>query len=199
MTRLIVLLIGLVTFIFTGLSLAALTFGTRQPPHFALSGFQDGCLQTTEPCWYGIIPGVTPVDDANHILETLGYQVSLHKTTDFILRYRSDRREPGCVDMYVGYGIVEVRSLTLGCLEARSGDILAQMGLPKGIVYNALYGETMVYPNLLAQSSAAGHSLYEPIISVYVLRLNLIADNPWPGLKPLWRYCQLQRDYSGCR
>src|SRR5689334_17247061 len=33
--------------------------GALQPPNPALRGFVEGCEDKPQPCWYGIVPGVT--------------------------------------------------------------------------------------------------------------------------------------------
>jgi hypothetical protein len=181
-----------------GFNLAALGYGLAQPAHRALAGFSDQCTAARQPCWHGIIPGLTPIDKATRIVERLGYTVSLHKTTDFILRYASAEQSPGCVDMYIGYGIAEVRSLVLHCLDADTGDVLVMLGWPRYIVYNPVHGGSLAYDNLSVQGQSAWYSPHERVVSIYLFQLNVAVHQPWRGFMPLWRYCRLEPGYSGC-
>jgi hypothetical protein len=45
--------------IFAAAALAARIAGGAQPTHPALRGFSEGCEGKPQPCWYGILPGVT--------------------------------------------------------------------------------------------------------------------------------------------
>jgi hypothetical protein len=47
--------------------------GGTQPPNPALRGFVEGCEGKPQPCWYGIMPGVTTAEEAKNQLLGLGY------------------------------------------------------------------------------------------------------------------------------
>jgi hypothetical protein len=49
------------------LNMAARTLGSTEPPNPALEGFTVGCEGKLQPCWYGIVPGVTTVEEATTI------------------------------------------------------------------------------------------------------------------------------------
>jgi hypothetical protein len=50
------------------LSIGAKAVGALQPPNPALRGFVEGCEHKPQPCWYGIVPGITTVQQAIPIL-----------------------------------------------------------------------------------------------------------------------------------
>jgi hypothetical protein len=54
--------------IFLVLSLAARALGATEPPNPALRGFTKGCEDKPQPCWYGIMPGITKIEDIPTIL-----------------------------------------------------------------------------------------------------------------------------------
>jgi hypothetical protein len=59
----------------TALTLAARAVGGTQPTHPALRGFTEGCEGKPQPCWYGIVPGVTSMADGKADLLRAGYRV----------------------------------------------------------------------------------------------------------------------------
>jgi hypothetical protein len=67
-----------IAIIFLGLSLAARALGTTQPPNPALSGFTEGCEDKPQPCWYGIVPGVTNWEDSLPVIEAHGFESWRH-------------------------------------------------------------------------------------------------------------------------
>src|SRR5262249_45342172 len=48
--------------------------GNTQPIHPALRGFVEGCEGILQPCWYGIIPGVTTFETAVNRIKTMNYK-----------------------------------------------------------------------------------------------------------------------------
>ena len=58
--------------IFLALSLTARALAMTQPPNPALRGFVEGCENKPQPCWYGIVPGVTTAEEATNISFQLG-------------------------------------------------------------------------------------------------------------------------------
>jgi len=68
MTRPYLTLIPILALLCLALSLAARALGSTHPPNPALRGFVEGCEDKPQPCWYGIVPGVTAIEDAPSIL-----------------------------------------------------------------------------------------------------------------------------------
>jgi hypothetical protein len=66
------LIVGLTGF-FLLLSLTARALGNTQPPNPALRGFIENCEDKPQPCWYGIVPGVTKVEEASAYLLEIDY------------------------------------------------------------------------------------------------------------------------------
>ncbi|MEO8612104.1 MAG: hypothetical protein ABI690_29675 [Chloroflexota bacterium] len=60
--------------VFLALSLAARALGATQPPNPALRGFTKGCEDKPQPCWYGIVPGITTWDDNLSVIKAHGFQ-----------------------------------------------------------------------------------------------------------------------------
>lgn len=81
MTRFLLKLSLILLAAFAVFNVAARAFGTLQPPNPALAGFTEGCEGKPQPCWYGIVPGVTTEAEAISRLELRGF--TLFKNTDF--------------------------------------------------------------------------------------------------------------------
>ena len=45
-----------------------------QPPHPALVGFDVDCENKPDPCWFGIVPGVTPIEEGYDRLRQYVYK-----------------------------------------------------------------------------------------------------------------------------
>jgi hypothetical protein len=50
-----------------------MALGSLQPLNPALAGFDIGCEDKPQPCWHGIVPGFTTVEEAQGILENMSY------------------------------------------------------------------------------------------------------------------------------
>src|ERR1041385_1919203 len=57
---------------FIALSIMARALGSMLPPNSTLLGFTEGCQGQTQPCWYGIVPGVTTVKEALQVMAFAG-------------------------------------------------------------------------------------------------------------------------------
>lgn len=75
MSRLLLKLMLVITFAFALVNLAARTLGTTQLPNPALRGFTEGCEGQPQPCWYGIVPGVTTMNEVKQRLAGKGFSV----------------------------------------------------------------------------------------------------------------------------
>src|SRR5262245_33041521 len=80
-------LVPLFILIFLVLSLTARVLGTTQPPNPALRGFTEGCEDKPQPCWYGIVPGVTTAEEAIELLDEQGYVLDADPATTIFSRY----------------------------------------------------------------------------------------------------------------
>ncbi len=194
------LLIGF--FLLSGL--VARAFGGIQTPSPALRGFTTDCEQQISPCWYGIIPGITAIQDARKTLEALGYHRELAGTelSDRLMPYRSLENMPGCADVYFGYQVIGVKTIILWCMEITIGELMTVLGQPEGRVDYGPLGEDWVYGQLTIRLKPGWWRV--PDASVDHLRLVLDDEGytrrakPWHGFLPQWRYCQLEPDYEGC-
>lgn len=77
MTRFYLKLIIPITVVCLTFMLVARTIGTTQPPNPALRGFVEGCEDKPQPCWYGIVPGVTTVEEGQSLFNQYGIETQL--------------------------------------------------------------------------------------------------------------------------
>ncbi|MBL8164565.1 MAG: hypothetical protein JNJ61_21425 [Anaerolineae bacterium] len=187
-----------------GLMFGALAVGAADAANPALLGFRQGCEDQPQPCWYGIIPGVTDVNHATAILEGMLYTRSQggYELSDRVIPYRSQEESPRCTDIYFGYRIIGVRTVVLYCMALRIGDVMTMLGPPHARISYGPLGEAWLYDRVVVRLAAG----WQQQPSAMVDHIRLLLDNagyvktaaPWHGFLPRWRYCQLEPNYAGC-
>ncbi|MBI5666456.1 MAG: hypothetical protein HZC41_00490 [Chloroflexi bacterium] len=76
MTRFLLKLIPALVAAFAALNVATRAIGTLQPPNPALAGFIEGCEDKPQPCWYGIVPGISTWEEGEITLSHFSYEQS---------------------------------------------------------------------------------------------------------------------------
>jgi hypothetical protein len=191
---------------------ALLTLASVQPTHPALAHFRDGCIESVNPCWQGIVVGQTPLADVRAQLLGMGYEAGI--VSDRFHYYYSDTLIPGCVRAGYLEGTDYVSYLRLYCIDDLNiGDVAASLGALRAVVYRASPFGDAEFLSFNADNGLAGillvvgsgwDSFYRPVTSIDMYanepfrRFNTIHSD-WYGLLPLWRYCQLMPTYPRCR
>ncbi|MEO8612103.1 MAG: hypothetical protein ABI690_29670 [Chloroflexota bacterium] len=115
--------------IFLALTLAARALGTTQPPNPALRGFTEGCEDKPQPCWYGIMPGITTVREADHILKDMGYT-----SQDSQLYFNEAETLQECtIRNEIHDTVIRRITLNMRCLNLQLGTVMSWFGKPDGI------------------------------------------------------------------
>lgn len=190
--------------VFTALILASHTLGTNQIPNPALAGFTEDCEGITQPCWYGIVPGVTTLREVGQRLGNFGYRLGLG-TTDRSLSYVSDKWSPGCVEVNFDVNTALVSWVSLGCADIRTGDVTLLLGEPDYRVWHTKLDSDWIYQNVSVRLwqvwSASPFETIQYLDLLGSVKSSSGNDSimPWQGFLPRWRYCQLEPDYKGCR
>ena len=79
MPRLLLKFVFLIILLLTFTTFAVRAVGKTQPANTALQGFTEGCAGTPQPCWYGIVPGVTTVAESHEVFAHYPYaQACVH-------------------------------------------------------------------------------------------------------------------------
>src|SRR5690349_20391817 len=76
MPRLLFKLVLVITCGFTLIGFIARIWGDTQLPNPLLRGFTQDCDDQPQPCWYGIVPGVTTTSEVKKDLLRSGYTVN---------------------------------------------------------------------------------------------------------------------------
>jgi hypothetical protein len=190
--------------IFAALAMVSRAIGTAEPPNPALMGFIEGCEDTPQPCWYGLVPGVSTLREIGSQLHRFGYELGLG-TTDRSLTYISNERSPGCVQINFDIVAAEVSAIILGCTDVRAGDVTVLLGRPDYRLWYTrqdsdwIYGRTSMRLSQVWANSAFETIQYLRMARPRDVKLNSPSTMPWQGFLPRWRYCQLQPMYSGCQ
>ena len=117
------------------LGLAAKVLGSLQEPNPTLAGFIEGCEDKPQPCWYGIVPGVTTVDEAQQLLLARGYQFEPRLARSALeMVYRNPQINRCTISLIWIYSTSTVDVLSIHyCKAVQLGDILAILGTPESV------------------------------------------------------------------
>lgn len=181
----------------------ARAWGNEQPPNPDLAGFSESCEGQTQPCWQGLVVGVTSVPEAQRILTSFGYTPS-HRSSYGIITFERIPNQIQC-DIQVSYtdstGPIQLLIFE-NCDGLQFGDFENWLGTPESLMpeqdaNNLIYdgGKTIV---LISPSLS-------PVSPVLQLRMrpdtNLLYDVriDWKGylLQP-W-YCVIQANKYGVK
>jgi hypothetical protein len=196
-------LTGSVASAFTLLIMLAGLLGSQRPPHPALAGFV-ACAGEMRPCWNGIIPGQTTINETRQIMAFAGPGVTLFDdlTESYTLYYILPQPSPLCVALFQMDQQV-IRRIQLQVCRAADvevGDLTAILGLPRRLVM--IPPQNLVY-GYIAVNGEGWRSPFQPdsqISFMNVLQPDYILQQlyAWHGFVPLWRYCQLEPGYPLC-
>ncbi len=197
LTRLVPLFLGLYLLLNTGM----MALGSSQPPHAALAGFSEGCTDKPQPCWYGIVPGVTSEND---LLDRMAFAGKAKYTFDdlassHLIYFTLPDTAPACIftfrikqDVVIRADVALCRNSTL-----RLGDIA---------LLSATSSQALsLPPNDVLYDTMSINVDGWPVPDSRVTSINLLPHTDrlqqyaWHGFMPLWRYCQLEPEYFDCK
>jgi len=188
------------TVIFLALSLAARVLGGTQPPNPVLRDFLRGCEGKAQPCWYGIIPGVTTVEEVGTLLAFAG-EPELSRSIfsqDFALIFTPPSPSPSCRAIFDFVDGVAVRGEITLCRQPdiRTGDLAL-------LLENELKLLSLP-PNELVYGKVGVNVEGWPVPYSRVNYIGLLPPNarfqhfPWFGFISQRRYCNLVPSYPRC-
>lgn len=193
-------------------SIAAKAIGSLQSPNNpALRGFTEGCEDKPQPCWYGIIPGVTTEEEANQILEKLTYGKSVN------IEHMSRYAEINIIDcdIHIGaYSNLVYAISWANCDGLSLGALMNKLGDPKGVYFMCpqtqerqfyTYGYTVFYTksNLPKLYSLSPYNEID-YVDISPDQYDQREGNPidykykWISFSLHRRYKQLQPEIKGC-
>lgn len=201
MPRFLVALTVTLTILIFALALTARAWGETQPPHPALRGFVEGCEGIPQPCWYGIVPGETWLDDTIQVLIELGYTPGGNSGSIDTYIFHSNWRQPGSVLVFARCTSVDCNDPTYNLYlydwsNLPLGEALSQFGPPPLFYYSGLNDELLSYPDAHIEVTPL-EDLSNAFQSVEAIRvgrsqyLNPPQSIPWRGFLPIHKYCPL--------
>jgi len=194
---------GYLVAILLTVSIAAKAIGSLQPPYPALRGFVEGCEDKPQPCWHGIVPGVTLADDARKIVEGLGYVLNDTNSTEVYLFNGSSAFCRGVMLVHPD----DKASISLLMFSHCSNFVLGAfslLGLPTLITKSYPKSSTVTlaeFYNVMVNwcKGCTNLSAHSKVELVYIsTTINRFSGVPWRGFAPQWRYCQLEPTFTGC-
>lgn len=219
MSRLLLKPILVMTLTFTAFSLAARALGSAQPPNPALAGFTVGCEGKPQPCWHGIVPGVTTLFDTKLILENNGYDYGPYSSSNTGVSGITARLRPNrtCKAWFIYDGNDVLMNFSIQyCSGLRFGELMSFLGTPQ-LTHDCSFVDQnnvgnrplqIVYENLLtinpyqeiAHNDVPGLS---PGWIVSQITSNMPRKyskplQPWSGFVLSWRFRQLEEAASNC-
>jgi hypothetical protein len=183
------------------LVVTAITVGKQAPPHTAAIGFTAGCEGKTQPCWQGIVPGVTTIETADDAVENVGF--SKLDRRSFGNRAVYQLREAvvsNCASLTLYHRVTVDTILLEDCSGITVGDVVA-IGLPTHIILSEIGSHL-----LLVEGGALQFQLsdsYAPQSTVTSIRIVKQATTGvdsfyWRGFAPTWRYCDVEPEHRKC-
>lgn len=136
------LIVGLTGF-FLLLSLTTRALGSTQPPNLALRGFTEGCEDKPQPCWYGIVPGVTAKDEVMKLAQNGGYEIPYTLLTQTSVH----PLEPPICNIVVDNDGYKVSKITL-CLCVAKGSYTTSVKIQPGSPRNSNFAAGGFLSNL---------------------------------------------------
>ncbi|MFN8372088.1 MAG: hypothetical protein U0694_04340 [Anaerolineae bacterium] len=193
---LIMLTFAVCSFVLTAL-------GSTQPIHPALRGFVEGCEGMPQPCWYGIVPGVTRGTDAIANLTQRGFV----KTSEYEEMFSRCSVYNGSVHVTLCVTNINefvesdlVYRLSFGDFGARLEDILSAIGSPWRVFLSPNGSASLIYSFRMEVNLYAPSLALQNRISSIQLHMEDYGgpEFTWRGILPFWRYCQFEPQNELC-
>jgi hypothetical protein len=179
------------------------TIGAAQAPNPATAGFWKGCEDRPQPCWYGIVPGVTSGLDAFRLLEDAGFQrtsLTPARYGDETHVYKSSANDGLCQTiLQYNPNNRHIQRIQLICTQIRLGDMIAARGAPTGIQRTSGYAPRVLFSGNVSAIETAAIDITSLFSRLGSLDLRAASSSDaasptfgWHGVAPFWRYCALQ-------
>ncbi|MBZ0281780.1 MAG: hypothetical protein K8L97_13660 [Anaerolineae bacterium] len=186
--------------IFIALNIAARAFGSTQAPNPVLRGFTEGCEGKPQPCWYGIVPGVTSLAEADRIIRQQNF---IKRQNTIVVIYDTFSNSP-ISSLTIGISASQpdkVQGLALDLTEnIRLGDLLIQFDEPDWIdihdnfrLTDLIYASENGTISLRTGIQSRFYPFQQNFEAIGLLPVKPIYENysyNWYGFMPSWRYCQ---------
>lgn len=186
--------------LFIGFIVVMRLFGITQSLHPALAGLGNCVEAEALQCWYGIIPGVTSVADAQRTIAALGYRYGIsNQNGDTYLAPIGS----GWCDVRINhYSGATVRNVFLSCREARIriGDMMGLVGEPQRMDVDFVFAMLRNPERGLAYRVQSWTSPYDLIDNIDLSLPYVLSNHPhsWHGFISKTDYCRFEPGGAGC-
>lgn len=211
MIRFFLTLLTVSTLFFLAMTTGAQALGSTQPLNPALAGFIEGCEDKPQPCWYGIVPGVTTVKMAKQMVRDRGFLqtdvgILPYSGGGYLFDYEQDSNTACGASLrhYYGGASNQVREtdtvdeiMLFDCPRLTLNNLMDIRGDPEGIIVGStpMGGQEMLIMN--NASTLVGTSDFSsPLVMVHVIYIyppDTLARFPanWHGFHTKEQYCQM--------
>lgn len=182
-----------ITTLFVVTIIGAYELGATVPLNTSLREFADGCESRTQPCWYGIIPGITSIEEAAQLLMKQGDVITMLTSAQLTM----SKPDGSCPKSLIRSGETVRQINVTFCQPVLLGDFVAQNGLPDTVLLDPLsiwYQGQMQILFVPQVASWETVSYYTPLLEIILFP----ADSPMPYQRAAWldvltqrKYCQL--------
>jgi hypothetical protein len=188
------------------LSVAARALGNTQQINPALRGFSEGCEAKSQPCWYGIVPGLTDFDTALIILSKNNFRVSLYGYPNF-MRF-SPIDDQHC-NIFMTFTDKVVNKIQLwGCGHFELGEVQSILGEITAIKFEGAwsyeFGEYKI--SVVPTESEQLPPILKPDLSISQVTVQSTQEKEtnrqimlWRGYIHLSSYCRGQLEILACQ
>lgn len=180
----------------------AMGLGTLRPIPPALMGFIEGCEDIPQPCWYGIVPGVTSLDEARMLLFAYGEYPTSQDFYPLIPNTYTFASSTACSVTFATDRLNHrVGDLMLSnCQNVLLGDVTAVLGNPEGLGLDPYIG--INYGPLFANQKifVVGDGLWleERVGAISLSPTSMPTFDPWRGFISIRRYCVFEPHARAC-
>ncbi len=148
LSRLFLQLTTLLVFGFAAINAIAIAAGNIHMPNPAVAGFAIDCDEPDQPCWYGILPGITAGIDAWALMKQAGYQlvsIAPSRYGDEAHIYTQLDTHLCQTELLYNPASQRIQRIQLACNQIRLGDLGAARGMPIGVQRTSGYAARLLF------------------------------------------------------
>lgn len=190
MSRMLLKYATLIIFLLTLIGFVIRIAGTTQRPPLVMQGFTEGCTDQPQPCWYGIIPGVTTSADLQEKVLRSGYMVESISTRQLDASLATSH---ACQKLSIQFELYVQQLKIKLCDAVLLGDFVRQFGQPDNVLLDPLsigyHGEIQML--FSKNASAEAISYWMPLQEIILMP----AQSQLPQLRQPWLDVLVQRKY----
>lgn len=206
MLRLQLKLVLWISVLLTCTSFAVRAFGSTQPPNPALRGFTEGCDEQPQPCWYGVIPGVSKFTEMRKRVQSWNSQEyrEIESTATFDVNTRSIGSRYSISSCYSFFHSTQPSTVVdyievSDCPDVMLGDLINQFGSPESIQFRiGVWGRLDEFSFILDDRGEVFNPRTKPRMFIIPSTDDTSTFFNWHGFAPRWRYCQFEPDNNTC-